>query len=204
MRISTQRAVSWALYPTVDMLSQGEYAKALPLYARALEIWEAALGPDHLYVASGLNNMAMLLEAQVRIVSSFSSMTRISVIFQYLYGDGRWWHLVSCCFGSGTATPCARLRCVHIVLGEDREGTRWNENAPSEIFWQPTGGRHAWYADVTCVTCRFPLQEKYDEALPLYERSLSIRKGVLGSNHPDVANSLNNLAELLREQVRFG
>lgn len=46
------------------------------------------------------------------------------------------------------------------------------------------------------------VQEEYGEALQLYERSLSIREKVLGPNHPDVANSLNNLADLLRKQVR--
>jgi hypothetical protein len=45
-------------------------------------------------------------------------------------------------------------------------------------------------------------QGKYAEAKPLFERSLEIRKKALGEDHPDVAASLNNLAELLRAQVR--
>jgi hypothetical protein len=39
--------------------------------------------------------------------------------------------------------------------------------------------------------------------LPLYEESLRIRTKVFGDEHPDVAESLNNLAELLQEQVIF-
>ena len=39
-------------------------------------------------------------------------------------------------------------------------------------------------------------QGKYDEAVPLLEKSLKIRQQVLGAEHPDVATSLNNLASL--------
>lgn len=39
----------------------GKPDQALPLYARALEITEAAYGPDHLAVATTLNNLAVVL-----------------------------------------------------------------------------------------------------------------------------------------------
>ena len=45
------------------------------------------------------------------------------------------------------------------------------------------------------------LQGKYDEAEPLYRESMAILKKVFGSEHPDVAQSLNNLAGLLKAQV---
>lgn len=42
-------------------------------------------------------------------------------------------------------------------------------------------------------------QGKYDEAEPLYQRSLAIWEKVLGPEHPAVAQSLDNYASLLRE-----
>lgn len=45
---------------------QGKYAEAEPLYARAMDIWERALGPDHPNTAAVLNNRAGLLYRQVR------------------------------------------------------------------------------------------------------------------------------------------
>jgi tetratricopeptide (TPR) repeat protein len=39
----------------------------------------------------------------------------------------------------------------------------------------------------------------YNKALPLYQRSLDIREKMLGPQHPDVAQTLNNLAELYRQ-----
>ncbi|CAN0531556.1 unnamed protein product [Ectocarpus sp. 8 AP-2014] len=41
------------------------------------------------------------------------------------------------------------------------------------------------------------MQGKYDDAEQLYERSLAIREKLLGPEHPDVAQSLNNRAGLL-------
>jgi tetratricopeptide (TPR) repeat protein len=50
-----------ALYQT-----QGDYAKAEPLYKRSLAIWEKALGPDHPNVATSLENLAKLYRATKR------------------------------------------------------------------------------------------------------------------------------------------
>ena len=46
-------------------------------------------------------------------------------------------------------------------------------------------------------------QGKYDDAEPLYKRALTIREETLGPRHPDVAQSLNNLAGLLKSQVMW-
>ena len=45
-------------------------------------------------------------------------------------------------------------------------------------------------------------QGKLGEAEPLFKESLAIDKKVYGDEHPDIATDLNNLAELLRTQVR--
>ena len=47
------------------------------------------------------------------------------------------------------------------------------------------------------------LQGRFDEAEPLYLRALEILEKSLGAEHPEVAVSLNNLAELYRAQGRF-
>uniref|UniRef100_UPI000A752B74 tetratricopeptide repeat protein n=1 Tax=Geitlerinema sp. PCC 9228 TaxID=111611 RepID=UPI000A752B74 len=46
-------------------------------------------------------------------------------------------------------------------------------------------------------------QGRYEEAEPLYRQALEMRKRLLGEQHPDVATSLNNLAELYRSQGRY-
>ena len=47
---------------------QGKYAEAGPLYERAQAISETAHGPEHPYVATVLNNRALLLENGVRVL----------------------------------------------------------------------------------------------------------------------------------------
>ncbi|MGD1909234.1 MAG: tetratricopeptide repeat protein, partial [Leptolyngbyaceae cyanobacterium] len=45
---------------------------------------------------------------------------------------------------------------------------------------------------------------RYNEAIPLAEEILVIRREQLGERHPDVATSLNNLAALYQAQGRYG
>ncbi|MEA5449468.1 CHAT domain-containing tetratricopeptide repeat protein [Leptolyngbya sp. CCNP1308] len=45
---------------------------------------------------------------------------------------------------------------------------------------------------------------RYQEAIPLAEKSLAIYREQLGERHPDVATSLNNLAGLYRDQGHYG
>ena len=49
----------------------------------------------------------------------------------------------------------------------------------------------------------FDFQGKYDDAESLHKQALTVRRKVFGEEHPDVAQSLNNLAEVYRAQVRF-
>jgi tetratricopeptide (TPR) repeat protein len=43
----------------------------------------------------------------------------------------------------------------------------------------------------------------YTEARPLYERALEIRQEAYGEEHPATAQSLNNLANLLKDQGSY-
>ncbi|MEH1905919.1 MAG: tetratricopeptide repeat protein, partial [Nostoc sp.] len=49
----------------------------------------------------------------------------------------------------------------------------------------------------------YRLQERYSDAEPLFIEALSMRKRLLGNEHPDVAISLNNLAKLYHLQGRY-
>ncbi|CAN0589020.1 unnamed protein product, partial [Ectocarpus sp. 12 AP-2014] len=51
--------------------SQGKYADADPLYLQAIEIQAKILGPEHQDLATTLNNLAALLEIQVRVKRCF-------------------------------------------------------------------------------------------------------------------------------------
>ncbi|OUL28469.1 tetratricopeptide repeat protein, partial [Nostoc sp. 106C] len=46
-------------------------------------------------------------------------------------------------------------------------------------------------------------QGRYSEAEPLYLQALSLKRRLLGEEHPSVATSLNNLAGLYDSQGRY-
>ena len=46
-------------------------------------------------------------------------------------------------------------------------------------------------------------QGKYSEAEGLYKRALAIREQALGASHPDVAQTLANLANVYRDQGKY-
>ena len=53
--------------PATHLGAQGNYGEAEGLCKRSLVIHEKLLGPDHAHVALGLNNLAGLLDSQVRV-----------------------------------------------------------------------------------------------------------------------------------------
>ena len=76
--------------------------------------------------------------------------------------------------------------------------------------WAPRWGNEAtWLTTWPARILFFPValflanQGKYEDAEPLYERSLAILEETLGPRHPHVASSLNNLAGLLKSQVMW-
>jgi len=50
---------------------------------------------------------------------------------------------------------------------------------------------------------RYTNQRRYADAEPLYQRSLAIREKALGPDHPNIAQSLTNLASLYNRQGRY-
>jgi hypothetical protein len=66
--------------------AKGQYAKAEPLYGRALAICEKALGPEHPDVATSLNNLAGLYANQGRYAKVESLYQRALAIYEEALG----------------------------------------------------------------------------------------------------------------------
>ncbi|NEO52816.1 MAG: tetratricopeptide repeat protein [Okeania sp. SIO3B5] len=80
------------------------------------------------------------------------------------------------------------------------------EQGSYKLSWREASDKELSLAEATELNQRgieLYKQGKYDEAVPLLEQSLAIRKGVLGDEHLGVATSLNNLAELYKSQGRY-
>jgi len=60
--------------------TQGDYAKAKPLYKRSLAIWERALGPEHPNLADSLEDYGVLLKATGRAAEAQTLLDRAAAI----------------------------------------------------------------------------------------------------------------------------
>ncbi|CAN0390435.1 unnamed protein product, partial [Laminaria digitata] len=148
---------------------QGKYAEAEPLYARCQAIEEKALGPEHPSLATTLNNRAGLLGSQVRAARNSGKILLLAMQCKFEEAD-----------------PLC-LRAIEIgekTLGPDHPSlaTRLNNRGWLSIC-------SSAFLALTTFLLQFyaTFQGKYEEAGPLYERSLAIREKALGPDHPDVA-----------------
>jgi CHAT domain-containing protein/Tfp pilus assembly protein PilF len=84
---------------------------------------------------------------------------------------------------------------IAMILGVSAAGPALGA-APDEKAY-PTASEDMEEAKrLTADAERLYAQGKYDQALPLAQRALAVREKALGPDHPDVATSLNDLAEL--------
>lgn len=156
---------------------QGKYAEAKHLCERSLAIRERVLGPAHPDVAASLNHLAMLLASQVGAVRAHGLQAEERGVRRIC--TDRFSHF-RCSLSMWARGDVGKKRETRVSLLANR---RWLRVTALQHFRL------------------LALQGKFLEAEPLYERSQAIREEVLGSEHPDIADSLNNRAVLLTYQV---
>src|SRR5208282_979627 len=67
----------------------------------------------------------------------------------------------------------------------------------------PLSAQEARWKELNARVIQLGQQGKFTEAIPLAQESLRVAEATFGAEHPNVATSLNNLAELFREQGRY-
>ena len=152
---------------------------------------EKALGPDHPDVATSLNNLAVLYR-QPR------PLRRRRAALQAGAGDP----------GEGARARPSRCRSLSLNnLAELYREPRLATPTPSRSTsgrWRSGRRRSARPSRCRDIAeqpgCALRNQGRYADAEPLYKRALAIREKALGADHPDVADTLNNLADPLRQQ----
>ena len=169
---------------------QGNYAQALPLFQRALNIRDKALGPDHPDVANSLNNLAELYQAQGNHDAALPLLQRASKIFEKTLGPEH----------PDFATALSNLAEEYSAKGNYAQALPLFQRALN-IRDKALGPDHPDVADsLNDLGGLYTKRGNYAEALKVYQRALKIDETALGPDHPDVANSLNNLASLYKDQ----
>ena len=166
--------------------SMGDYAKAEPLYRRALAICEKALGPEHPDTATSLNSLAAALPLDGRLRQSRTALpARV--------GDSRESARPR---ASLTATSLNNLAGLYQATGDYAKAEPLYRRALA-IREKALGPEHPdTAASLNNLAELYRSMGDYAKAEPLYRRALAIHEKALGPEHPDTATSLNNLAGL--------
>ena len=84
------------------------------------------------------------------------------------------------------------------TLGENHPAVAATLNNLAVLY-----GKRGKYKVGSLTNKRFDKKKPSQDAEPLCKRALEIREKVLGSDHPDVAKQLNNLALLCQNQGKY-
>jgi tetratricopeptide (TPR) repeat protein len=189
--------------------AQGKYDEAEPLYRQSLAIdrkvsvlmyvclfhrtSSQVYGDEHPEVATDLNNLAVLLEAQGKYNEAEPVYRQSLVIMRMVLGEEH----------PDVTTSLNNLAALLNAQG------KYDESIPLlrqslGIMRKVLGEEHPAVATaLNNLAELLRAQGKDDEAEPLYRQSLEILRKILGEEHPNVARSLNNLAGLLKTQGKY-
>ena len=173
----------------IYLKSRAQYAKAEPLYRRALEIKEKISGPDHPDVATGLNNLAGLLRDQGQYAKAEPLCRRALEIDEKAYGPDH----------PDVAMGLNNLAGLLHAQGQYAKAEPLYRRALA-IDEKAYGPDHPDVAmDLNNLGKLLHDQGQYAKAEPLCRRAFEIREKAYGPDHPDVATVLEGLSVLYDE-----
>jgi CHAT domain-containing protein len=173
--------------------SQGAYAKAEPLYGRALDLREKALGPMNPAVAESLHNLARLYHDQGAYPEAEPLLVRALDIDEKALGPVH----------PDVASDLYSLSLLYQAQGAYPKAEPLLVRA-LDIEEKALGPMHPDVArDLNNLASLYQVQGAYAKAEPLYIRALDIFEKAYGPMHRDVATSLNNLALLYSDQGAY-
>ena len=172
---------------------RASYDAAEPLLRRALGIREKHLGPDHLDVATSLNNLSSLLQKKGKYAEAKSILERSVAIYEKDLGSNHPW----------LATGLNNLAILLKELGNyaAAEPLLRRALAIREKALDPVHPQIA--QSLNSLAMLLFSQGNYTAGEPLLRRALAIFEKAYDPDHPDIAQSLNNLATLLFSQGNY-
>jgi tetratricopeptide (TPR) repeat protein len=191
--LAVQEFFQWFLKPAEQFKQAAQWQLLVPLYEQVERDLEAELGPEHLDVATSLNNLAALLDDQGRYAEAEPLYRRALTIREKALGPEH-------------PDVAESLDDLALLL---KEQGRYAEAEPLfrralAIDEKALGPEHPDLAtDLNNLAELLRAQGKYAEAEPLFRRALAIDERALGAEHTGVATDLNNLALLLHERGKY-
>ena len=172
---------------------RGRYSEAEPLLKQALDIYEQALGAEHLDVAESLSDLATVYSKQDKYAQAETLNQRSLAIREKLLEPEH----------PKVASSLNNLALLYQEEGEYIQAELLYQRVLA-IYEHTLGPEHSEVAiSLNNLALVYEKQGKYAEAEALNRRSLAIRQKNLGAEHPGVATSLNNLALVCEKQGKY-
>ncbi len=182
------------LYKAGQYLAErASYKEAETLLKQALTIYEQVLGPEHLDVATTLNELAEIQRKQGWYNEALPLYRRALTIREQVLGSEH----------PDVATSLNNLARPYQHLRQFTEAEPLYKRALA-IRKQALGLNHPDTAQsLNDLATLYKEQDRYTQAEQLFKQALLIREQTLGPKHPDTAQSLQNLASFYRDQDRY-
>jgi ankyrin repeat protein/tetratricopeptide (TPR) repeat protein len=172
---------------------QGRYGNAEVLYKRVLAIEEKTLESDHPGLSTTLNALAENYYAQGRYAEAEPLFQRALAIREEVMNPEN----------ESLARTLSNLALVYAAQGKFAKAEPLFQRALAITKKKKRSLRNPTLAQtLNNLALLYAAQGKYAEAEPLFQRALVMREGVLGTEHPDVATSLEDYAAMLRKTGR--
>jgi tetratricopeptide (TPR) repeat protein len=171
----------------------GQYAKAQPLYEKALEIRRRLLNDDYPETATSYNDAAYNLSALGKHSQAQALYEKALEIKRRLLTDEH----------PDTATAYNNVAVCLNAQGKYVAAQPFYEKALEIHRRILTDDHHDTATNYNNVAYNLEAQGKYAAAQPLYEKALEINRRILTENHPDTSTSYGNLANNMNYQGNF-
>jgi CHAT domain-containing protein/tetratricopeptide (TPR) repeat protein len=185
--------LAW-LNAEVDRLhGQGEFAEAVPIAQRYVELARQKHGEEHPAFATSISWLAFVYQGQGRYAEAEPLLRRSLAIFEQASGPEH----------PDVGQVLSRLARLLRYQGRYAEAEPLLRRSLT-ILEKALGPEHADLGTaLDNLAGLYREQHRVAEAEPLYARALAIRERTLGPQHPNVALSLNNLGGLYRDLGRI-
>jgi CHAT domain-containing protein/Tfp pilus assembly protein PilF len=171
----------------------GEYDKAEPLSQRVLAIREKVLEPEHLDIATALNNLALLYYARGEYAKAEPAYQHALAIREKVQGTEH----------PDIASVLNNLASLYLSKGEYAKAEPVYQRALA-IWEKAFGPEHRNIANVlNNLAMIYQSRDDYAKAEPAYQRALAIWEKALGPEHPNIANALNTLALIYHSRGEY-
>lgn len=173
--------------------SMGRYTEALPLYERALKIYNQLSKGENPGIAAIYNNLAFLYEATGRYVEALDLYQKTLEVYKRVLGE----------VDPVVASTLSNLGLLYQSLGDYKHAEALFRQA-LDIRERLLGREHPQTASsFNNLAGIYADQGLYDEAESLYQQALKMFRHLFGEKHPNFAASLNNLAGLYQFMGRY-